>query len=165
VVADPAVRGWDGASGAAGVSGESVTEYRLAWDAAQGHILRYVGPVQLAIRNAVRTGTVLTTPSQGKPFWLGTMSAAGIAIELGAKRTPTFFTWECLEGVVPYLRQEGCVRINGSGKSQEIVAGTLDGYLKQHVNRLTAGWIAALLEKAGVVEIDRSPPACVRAAI
>jgi hypothetical protein len=57
------------------------------------------------------------------------------------------------------------VRINGSGKSTEIVEGTLDGYLKHHVKRLTAGWIAALLEKACVVTIDRTPPAHVSAAM
>lgn len=40
--------------------------------------------------------------------------------------------------------------------------GTLDVYLKNHVKRATAGWVAALLEAARVVEIDRSRPAKVR---
>lgn len=51
-----------------------------------------------------------------------------------------------------------------AGKDQLIVEGTLDGYLKGHVNRLTAGWVAALLEKAGIVTIDGSRPARVQAA-
>jgi len=38
-------------------------------------------------------------------------------------------------------------------------AGTLDAHLKGYLKRATAGWVAALLERAGVVSIDRSPPA------
>ena len=41
-------------------------------------------------------------------------------------------------------------------------ARTLDGYLKGYMKRATAGWVAAVLERAGVIEIDRSRPARVR---
>jgi hypothetical protein len=122
-----------------------------------------VGPFEKAIRNAVREGDVLATPGQSKPFRIGKLSAEGIILELGAKLTPTFFSWVCIEGVLPLLQKHGRIRINGSGKSQEIVQGTLDGYLKIHVNRLTAGWVAALLEKAGAAVIERSRPAHLRA--
>lgn len=40
--------------------------------------------------------------------------------------------------------------------------GTLDGYLKGCIKRATAGWVAAVLESADVVEIDRGRPARVR---
>jgi len=118
-----------------------------------------MGPFEAAIRRTVREGEQLSTPAQSEPFWVGTISAEGIVLELGKQRTETLFPWVCIEGVGPFLEQHGRVRINGSGKSQHIVQGTLDGYLKRHVNRLTAGWIAALLEKAGVVAIDRTRPA------
>jgi len=120
-----------------------------------------MGPVEKAIRLAMRKGDSLLTPSRGKPFRIGIISSDGIVLELGQKRTPTFFPWQCLEGIPVFLRHHIQVPINGSGKSQDIVHGTLDGYLKTHVNRLTAGWVAVLLEKAGVVEIDRTPPASV----
>ena len=124
-----------------------------------------MGPVENAIRRAVHAGDALGTPSKSEPFWIGEISSDGIILELGKQRTPTKFTWPCLEGVLPFLREHGSVLINGSGKSQRIVRGTLDGYLKRHVNRLTAGWVAALLERAGVAIIDRSHrAACVRAA-
>ena len=121
-----------------------------------------MGPVEKAIRSAVREGDELGTPSQYQPFRVGKISSEGIFLELGQERTPTFFPWQCLEGVPTFLQQHGRVRINGSGKSQLVVRGTLDGFLKEHVNRLTAGWVAALLEKAGVVEIERTRPAYVR---
>ena len=123
-----------------------------------------MGPFERAIRSSVREGDWLANPSQSKPFRIGRLSAEGIILELGARRTPTFFAWECIEGILPLLNMHSRLPINGSGKSQEIVAGTLDGYLKSHVNRLTAGWVAALLEKAGVAAIERSRPAHLRVA-
>lgn len=118
-----------------------------------------MGPVEAAVRRSIQEGDCLKTPSESEPFWVGKISVEGIVLDLGQKRTPTPFTWECLEGVIPFLQQHGRVRINGSGKDQRIVPGTLDGYLKVHVNRLTAGWVAALLERAGILTIDRRRPA------
>lgn len=123
---------------------------------------RDVGPVQRAIRAAVRAGDQLATPIHQRPFWVGKISSEGIQLELGEQRTPTTFPWECLEGILPFLAGSGEVRINGSGKDTSIVQGTLDGYLKQHVNRLTAGWVAVLLEKSGLIRIHRERPASVR---
>ena len=124
-----------------------------------------MGPVEIAIRSAVREGDRLNTPTQLKPFWVGKISGDGIVLELGEKRTATLFNWACLEGVLPFLKQHGRVPINGSGWSQRIVEGTLDGYLKPKVKRVTAGWIAALLERAGIVVIDKSHPAHIRASV
>lgn len=39
---------------------------------------------------------------------------------------------------------------------------TLDGYLKGCLKRATAGWVAVVLEGAGIVDLDRSRPARVR---
>lgn len=50
----------------------------------------------------------------------------------------------------------------GSRYSTDARAGTLDEYLKQHVRRATAAWVTALLEAAGLVEIDRRRPARLR---
>ena len=122
-----------------------------------------MGPVETAIRKAVKKGDRLFTPSKPEPFWVGEISVERIVLELGTKRTKTPIEWGCIEGILPFIKKHGRIRINGSYRSQRIVEGTLDGYLKKYVNRVTAGWIAALLEKAGVVVIDRSRPAYVRA--
>jgi hypothetical protein len=55
------------------------------------------------------------------------------------------------------------VRI-GSVYSTDSVAGTLDAHLKQYLARATAGWVAVVLERAGVVEMDRTAPAKVKLA-
>jgi hypothetical protein len=39
------------------------------------------------------------------------------------------------------------------------IAGTLDAHLKQCLACATAGWVAVMLETAGVVHLDRTPPA------
>jgi len=91
-----------------------------------------MGPVEIAIRRNVHEGDLLSTPSQAAPFSVGKISGDGVVLELGEKRTPTFFRWDCLEGIVPFLQRHGRVRVNGSGKSTEIVEGTLDGYPPSH---------------------------------
>jgi hypothetical protein len=68
-----------------------------------------------------------------------------------------------LEGIISFLRQRGKVRI-GSKYDTSSDPNTLDGYLKQFVNRATAGWVAVLLERAGVVDISRDRPATVKLA-
>jgi hypothetical protein len=62
---------------------------------------------------------------------------------------------------VPFLGGKGWVEI-GSRYEVGGKVGTLDGYLKRCVKRATAGWVAALLEAAGLVEVVRSRPAKVR---
>jgi hypothetical protein len=75
--------------------------------------------------------------------------------------TPTFFDWDCLEGVVGYMKGRDWVAVGAN----RVLAGnpdTLDGYLKQHVPRQTANYIAVLLAQAGVLDLDDGRPARVR---
>ena len=122
-------------------------------------------PVETAIRATIHEGDCLNTPSKGQPFWVAKISGDGIALELGEQRTLTRFTWACLEGALPFLAKHGKVRIIGRGMSTEIVPGTLDAYLRGCVHRYTASYIAALLEKAGIVAIDTTRPASVTARV
>ena len=80
---------------------------------------------------------------------------------LGEKRARTPIRWSVLEGVGTTLAGGGWMTI-GSVYDTRAVSGTLDAYLKRFINRATAGWVAALLEKAGVVQIDRGRPSRVR---
>ena len=80
---------------------------------------------------------------------------------LGQKATPTPLPWECWEGVLAFLAAKGWVEIGGRF---DVAANptTLDGYLKTYIKRATAGWVAAVMEAAELVEIDRGRPARVR---
>jgi hypothetical protein len=104
----------------------------------------------------------LSTPSRGSPFSVGRVDDKGVVLLFGRKETPTPFTWECLEGAVALLKDRGGwveigMQYDTSGRS-----GTLDGYLKNFNKRATAGWVAAMFEAAGLVQIDRRRPARVR---
>lgn len=119
-----------------------------------------MGPVESAIRQRLAPGQSLRT-SQGAAFEIARIDSRGVALLFGASRTPTRLSWSCLEGVLPYLDGRGWVRIGGAYDVAGDV-GTLDGYLKRHIKRATAGWVAVLLEEAGVVDVDRARPAQVK---
>jgi len=46
----------------------------------------------------------------------------------------------------------------GSVYSTDSQPGSLDLYLKAFLKRATAGWVAVVLEQAGLLAIDRSRP-------
>jgi hypothetical protein len=119
------------------------------------------GPGQQAIQASIRTGARLSTPGRGSPFSVARIDDKGIVLLFGAKETPTPLTWHCLEGAIDFLRNKGWVEI-GTLYDTSARPGTLDSYLKGCMKRATAGWVAALFEAAGLVQIDRSRPARVR---
>lgn len=103
----------------------------------------------------------LPTPTGRGEFSIARIDAKGIVLLLGAKEAWTPLPWSCIEGIGSFLAARGWVPI-GSKYETTAEAGTLDGYLKGYMKRATAGWVAAVLERADVVEIDRSRPARVR---
>ena len=94
-------------------------------------------------------------------FEVARYTSDSLVLLLGQKQSWTPLRWEALETVPDLLRGRGWVRI-GSAYTTKSIAGTLDAHLKTYLKRATAGWVAIVLENAGVIEIDRSPPAAVR---
>ena len=88
-------------------------------------------------------------------------SSDGLVLLLGKKEAWTPLPWRALEEIPELLRGRGWIPI-GSTYATEAVEGTLDGHLKKYLARATAGWVAVVLENAGVIEIDRSRPARVK---
>jgi hypothetical protein len=120
-----------------------------------------MGPVEKAIRNLVSAGDVLSTPT-GRPFTVAGLGNKGPALLFGPKKTSTVIPWDALEGVPDFLGPE-VWSVIGTVFAQEADPTTLDGYMKGFVSyRATSGWVACLLETAGVVLIDRHSPVRVR---
>jgi hypothetical protein len=117
--------------------------------------------IEPAVRSAVRAGSQLSTPSGRGQFVVRDIDTQGVVLLLGAGQYPVHLPWTCLEGVTSVLASGDWVPIGSSYRSVG-EEGTLDGYLKGCTKTATAGWVAALLEAAGLVEIDRSRPARVR---
>jgi hypothetical protein len=123
-----------------------------------------MGPVEKAIRTGVAAGMVLGTVPNGAPFKIGEMDDQHFRFFIGAEQTLTTFKWQCLEDVVPFLKRSAVawVRI-GSVRSVSSTPGTLDHFLKNcGPNRMTSNYVAAVLERAGVVEARTQRPAAVR---
>jgi hypothetical protein len=72
------------------------------------------------------------------------LDSRGVTLLFGPKRTSTFFSWDCLEGVVDYLKGRQWVPV-GANRDLAGNPNTLDWYLKQHVPRQTANYVAVLL--------------------
>lgn len=119
------------------------------------------GRVEQAVRAAVSPGELLATPTGRGHFTVARYSADGLVLLLGEKQAWTPLPWRALEEVPDLLRGRGWVVI-GSVYAVDGRSGTLDEHLKRFLKRATAGWVAIVLEKAQVLDIDRSRPARVR---
>jgi hypothetical protein len=117
-----------------------------------------------AVRKAVFPGDVLVTPSGKGRFTIARYTSGGLVLLLGEKEAWTPLPWRALEELPDYLRGRGWV-VLGSVYSTGSQPGSLDEYLKRFLKRATAGWVAVILEKAGVLEIDRSRPARVKLSV
>jgi hypothetical protein len=117
--------------------------------------------VEDAVRAAVSPGSLLLTPSGRGRFTVARYTSDGLVLLLGGREAWTPLPWRALEGLPDYLRGCGWILI-GSVYSTDSQAGSLDEYLKRYLKRATAGWVAVVLEKAALLEIDRSRPARVK---
>ncbi len=120
------------------------------------------GGVEAAIRSRLVQGQTLYTPTQRATFTVSEIDAEGVILLLGQGRTKTRLNWACLEGIPNYVDSNGG-DIEIGGVHQTVGRpGTLDAYLKGCVKRTTAGWVAVLLETAGIARIIRDSPARIR---
>jgi hypothetical protein len=119
------------------------------------------GRVESAIRGSVSPGERLATPTGRGQFKVARYTTEGLVLLLGAKEAWTPLPWHAMEGVPDFLRGRGWVAI-GSLYSTDSQPGSMDEYMKFYLKRATAGWVAVVLERAGVLVINRSRPARVK---
>ena len=118
------------------------------------------GLAQRCIRGLIEEGARLGTPSDSEPFLVEKIDEKGMVLLLAEKHR-TRIPWEALEGVLDLTRRRTSIRIGG-GYTVDGDPNTLDGYLKGFVNRAVSGWVAVVMEKAGLIRINRDRPATVR---
>ena len=122
-------------------------------------MLNEMGPVELAVRDALGRGCAFQTPGRGdppqgrSPFVVQIDGSAGISTD---KTGAHIITWPVLEGVVPYLNARNGVAEIGAARGTA-KPDTLQSYLRQGGTQLSrASYVAAILEAAGVVEYDHN---------
>jgi hypothetical protein len=116
--------------------------------------------VEDAIRSSIQPGEVLPTPTGTATFVVDQLDTDGLSLLFGPKKTRTTVSWRCLEGIPAYLRGRGWVAV-GANRDLDNDRG-LDGYLKRWIKRQTANYVAVVLERAGVLDLDRQRPARIR---
>jgi hypothetical protein len=117
-----------------------------------------MGPVEKAIRRRFTTPVTLHTYGQQRPFVLESLDDRGIVLLLGAQRNYTPMSWECLEGIIPFLRSRpGWVNAGGTYEVSGAI-GTLDEHLKNCLSRQTSRWVTVVLQEASLVDVDQGPP-------
>ena len=119
------------------------------------------GQVEAAIREHLAPEIQLPTPTERATFEIGEMTPDALILLFGPKKTQTAISWACLEGIPDYLRGRQWVRI-GANRDVQGDQDALDGYLKGFIKRQAADYVAVVLERAGIVELDRARPARVR---
>jgi hypothetical protein len=119
------------------------------------------GRAEVAVRSAVSPGDRLATPSGRGQFTVARYTGDGLVLLPGEKEARTPLPWQALEQVPDLLGGRGRVLI-GSVYPAGSVPGSLDEHLEKFLTRATAGWVAAVLEKAGIIPADRARPARIR---
>jgi hypothetical protein len=117
--------------------------------------------VRDAVTGLVPIDTPLATPTGRGSFTVARYTSDGLVLLLGEKQAWTPLPWAALDSVPDLLRGRGWVPIGGTYRT-DATPGTLDAHLKTYLQRATGGWVAVVLETAGVVRIDRGRPASVR---
>ena len=120
-----------------------------------------MGRVEQAIGRHLDDGDTLHTAARCSPFQVCRIDDEGLVLLLGSGRHRVRLSWDCLEGVVPWLAVRGTIPVGGT-HSTEGQPGTLDEYLKGCTAVNTARWVAVVLEAAGIVEVLAERPVRVR---
>lgn len=109
----------------------------------------------------LRPDEVFTTPVRHSTFRVIDASEDGLTLLLGNERkTPTQIPAECLNGIPDYLEGKDWIEIGAT--HDEAKPGTLESYTDGFVKRSAANYVASVLERAGIIEIDNRPPSKAR---
>ena len=147
--------------------GGLVRRWVLAFVRTQGQRLQgltypfVLGPVERAVRGRVAPGTTIHAVSRGSPFIVEKFDERGVVILPGGGRARTRLSWYCLEGIPAFLKDRVWVLV-GRPSSSENDLETLDEYLITCGMGGSAYRVAAVLQAAGIVEVEHEHPLRVR---
>ena len=120
------------------------------------------GPVEAAIRATVRRGETLNSNSGRATFVIEELGSEGVVLGIGDRAKWSAVTsWASVEGIPALLEGRGWVKV-GSKHGADVDPDSLDAYLKLSTSRSSGSYLPVVLERAGVVELDRRRPASVR---
>ena len=122
-----------------------------------------MGFVEANVRKFVEPGMMLGTVPRRASFEVLELAADDIVLLFGKKKTRTVISWSCLEKTMQFMAHRDWIEIR-SVHDTTGVPGSLDGYIKSNggPKRTVGGYVAAILEAAGIVDVDTHSPAKIR---
>ena len=115
-----------------------------------------MGPAERRIRDTVKAGMVLKTVPGRAPFKVDSIDSDRIVLLFGAEETRTILPWELWESIPAFLTGEAWVPI-GTAYDVKGYRG-LDRFCRRWITRAVGGYVASVLEQAGIVDVDVSRP-------
>jgi hypothetical protein len=112
------------------------------------------------LKNEIKPGATMHTPSGRAEFEIESVDDSGVTFLVGLGRWKTKIPAKCWEGIPAYLRGRGWVRIGASHDTAD--TSTLEAYLDPVVKTSSSSYVVPVLEKIGIVEVDRNRPAKIR---
>ena len=131
--------------------------------ATRGEAVVNASNVADAVAKVLHSGDRLPTPTGRGVFEIGEITDGEIILLLGERRTRTRVPWSVLDHALSDMSGNGWMLI-GAIHTSESPQRSLEAILKPALHRSTANYVAVLLERAGLVEIDRARPAWLRVA-
>ena len=116
--------------------------------------------VMIEITKKVPLHSILATPSGRSEFELQHIDSEKVIIET-KKGSSITIPASCFQNAFSFLRTTDWVEI---GASHGVAAGhVFDSFLRERTSGVSvASYVAPILEKAGIVEINRKQPAMIR---
>lgn len=115
------------------------------------------GPVEEWIRNRLKPGKKLSTPTKRAPFKISAFSESGVVLLVGERGSRATISWACLDAVPRFLVGRGWVPLSGAFDPQTST-GTLETHLLAFGSNATPGALAALLVAGEVIELEAARP-------
>jgi hypothetical protein len=119
------------------------------------------GAVEAAITSTLKVGQRLETLGRNAAAVVGSYDADGVTLLMGYKKVKTPVVWSTLEAIPMFLVGRDWVQLTGP-YDPSASAGTLASFLDSKHSKASAPLVGALLEAAGVVEVDRAGRVAVR---
>ena len=115
----------------------------------------------IKITQKIPVNSVIETPSGRSQFKIYHIDADRVMIQIGKKGNVLTIPASCFEEALGFLRGKGWIRI---GAVHDVAhKGAFDEYVQRFTHGTSAAsYVAPILEKIGVVDIDRKRPAKIR---
>ena len=113
------------------------------------------------ITRGIPVGSLIKTPSGRSQFEVYHIDPDRVMIRVGKRGYILTIPASCFEGVPDFLRGKGWIRIGAIHNAA--LEGTFDEYVQRSTHGTSAAsYVAPILERIGIIEIDRKRPARIR---